>query len=89
MVWSNQTLANLSLRLQILEQQDGLQPSRRSDWAWRARDEATDLLEHAFQEDLPRYEDRQSNQIHCYPQGRQLSVFTDSWWKLPRHLTES
>ena len=79
----------IPLQFPVLEQQKCLQPSRRQDWLWLTRDKVTDLLEHTLLQDLPRYEDWSSAQVHCHPQARQLTVLTDRWWEIPCHLTGS
>ena len=50
---------------------------RRQYWLWLTREKVTDQLENIHLQDLPRYEDRQSAQIHCHQQAGRLSLIAD------------
>ena len=80
---------DLSLWFGLVEQQKRLQPPRRKDWVWHWRDQATDVLEHVFLQDLPRYEDPSSaNQVSGHQHAGPVSAFTDSWRQISLHITE-
>ena len=70
-------LENFPLRFSLLERQERLQSYSRSDWVRLTRDQATNLLEHILLQDLSRYEDWPTDQLHCHQQDGQLSVLTD------------
>ena len=55
---------NLPFPFRTLDRHQRLQPCRREDWAGRSRNQASDLLEHILLQDLPRYENQQSDQIY-------------------------
>ena len=61
----------------VLEQQKCLQPFRRQYWLWLTRDKVTNQLENILLPGLPRYEDRQSAQIHCHQLAGRLSLIAD------------
>ena len=62
---------------------------RRQYWLWLTREKVTDQLENIHLQDLPRYEDRQSAQIHCHQQAGRLSPLPYHWWEIPQHLSGS
>ena len=79
----------IPLRFPVLEGQKCLQPSRRQDCLWLTRDKVTNLLDHTLLQNLSRYEDRQSAQIHCHQPAGGLSPLSYNWWKIPQHLKGS
>ena len=78
-----------SLRFPVLEEQKCLQPSRRQYWLWLIRDKVTNLLDHTLLQNLSRYEDRQSAQIHCHQPAGRHSPLSYRWWEIPQHLKGS
>lgn len=75
--------ANFSLRLQTMEQQDWLQPSRRKDWVGHTGDQVTHLLEHTLFQDLPWYEiGGQTNFLVIYKHANSLySLIADGQYR--------
>ena len=90
--WKNPLLsisAYLQLRFPFLEGQRDLWRGCWQEWLRLTRNKATNLLENTLLQDLPRYEDWTTTQVHLYQQESELFVFIDRWREIPRHLPGS
>ena len=75
---------HLPLWCALLDKWSRLQSSHRGDWVRRTGIKATHLLEHILLQDLSRYEDQPTAQVHCHLQAGGLSPLTDCWWPILR-----
>ena len=73
---------HLPLWWALLDKWSRIQSSRRRDWVRRTRVKATHLLEHILLQDLSRYEDQSTAQVHCRPQAGSLhSLIADGQYR--------
>ena len=79
----------LPLLFPFLEGQKDLSRCCWQEWLWLTGNKVTNLLENTLLQDLPRYEDWTTTQVHLYQQDSELFVFIDRWREIPRHLTGS
>ena len=90
--WKNPLLsisAYIQLRFPFLEGQRDLWRGCWQEWLWLTRNEVTNLLENTLLQDLPRYADWSTTQVHLHQQDSRIFVFIDRWREIPRHFAGS